>query len=139
MFKKKLIVVGDHVMVRPDIQGKTRSGLYLPPSVAESDAVMAGWVVEVGPGAPIPYPVDEDGDEPWMRQDRAAERHARYVPPQAEEGDFAIFLRRAAVEITFEEQKYLIVPNSAVLALVREELKPVPNPAPSVPDSERRD
>ncbi len=119
MLKKRLIVVGDHVMVRPDVQGKTRSGLYLPPSVAESEAVMAGWVFQVGPGLALPDPIDVE-QEPWKRK----ERRPRYIPPQAEEGDYAIFMRKASVEITFEDTKYLIVPNAAVLALVREELAP---------------
>jgi hypothetical protein len=35
-------------------------------------------------------------------------------------GDSAIFFRRAAVEITFEERKYLVVPQAALLSLVRE-------------------
>ena len=37
-------------------------------------------------------------------------------------GDYAIFLKEAAVEIEFEEKKYLIVPHTAILALVRIEL-----------------
>jgi chaperonin GroES len=119
MLKKRLMVVGDNVMIRPEIQGKTRSGLYLPPSVAETETVLGGWVVEVGPGLAFPDPVDAE-QEPWKRR----ERRARYIPPQAQEGDYAIFMRKAAVEITFEDQKYLIVPNAAVLALVREDLVP---------------
>jgi len=117
MLKKRLIVVGDQLMVRPEIQGKTRSGLYLPPSVAESEAVMGGWVVQVGPGLAVSYPFDAE-EEPWKRK----EVRPRYLPPPAQEGDYAIFLRKAAVEITFEDDKYLIVPNAAVLALVREDL-----------------
>ena len=119
MFKKRIIVVGDHLMVRPEIKGKTRSGLYLPPSVAESEMVMGGWVVQVGPGLAYPDPFDAD-EEPWKRQ----ERRPRYIPPQAQEGDYALFIRKAAVEINFEDEKYLIVPNGAVLALVREDLDP---------------
>jgi hypothetical protein len=42
------------------------------------------------------------------------------MPLQAQEGDYALFLHKAAVEITFEKKNYLIVPNSAVLVLVRE-------------------
>ncbi len=117
MLKKRLIVVGDHIMVRPESKGKTRSGLYLPPSVAETETVMGGWVVQVGPGLALPDPFDSE-EEPWKRK----ERRPRYIPPQAQEGDYALFMRKASVEITFEEQKYLIVPNAAVLALVREEL-----------------
>jgi chaperonin GroES len=39
---------------------------------------------------------------------------------QAQEGDYVLFMRKAAVEITFEKRMYLIVPNGAVLVLVRE-------------------
>jgi hypothetical protein len=75
-----------------------------------------GWVVAVGPGLPIPEPADLY-EESW--QDQAVQ--ARYVPLQAQEGDYALFLRKAAVEITFEKHNYLIVPNAAVLVLVRDD------------------
>ena len=39
---------------------------------------------------------------------------------QAKIGDYALFFRRAAVEITFENERYLVLPQSAILALVRE-------------------
>jgi co-chaperonin GroES (HSP10) len=39
---------------------------------------------------------------------------------QAETGDYALFFRKAAVEITFEDERYLVVPQAAILALVRE-------------------
>jgi co-chaperonin GroES (HSP10) len=41
---------------------------------------------------------------------------------QARVGDHAIFFRKAAVEITFEEKRYLVVPQAAILVLVREEM-----------------
>jgi chaperonin GroES len=41
---------------------------------------------------------------------------------QARVGDHAIFFRKAAVEITFEEKKYLVVPQAAILVLVRDDL-----------------
>ena len=121
MLKKRLIVVGDHLMIRPEVKGKTRSGLYLPPSVAETEVVLGGWVVQVGPGLAVPNPLEFD-DEPWKRK----ETRPRYIPPPAQEGDYAIFMRKASVEITFEDEKYLIVPNAAVLALVREDLDTTP-------------
>ena len=126
-FKKKILVVGDHIMVRPE-EGKdrTRSGLYLPQTVRDADQVMAGWVVEVGPGLAFPDPADLS-EEPWKRR----ERRAKYIPPQSQEGDLAIFMRKAAVEITFDDVKYLIVPNAAVLALVREDLSAPTDDAPS--------
>ena len=41
---------------------------------------------------------------------------------QARVGDHAIFFRKASVEVTFEERKYLVVPLAAILVLVREDL-----------------
>lgn len=41
---------------------------------------------------------------------------------QARVGDHAIFFRKAAVEITFEERKYLVVPQAALLVIVRDEI-----------------
>lgn len=88
--------------------------------MADTEAVTGGWVIQVGPGLAYPDPFDAE-EEPWKRKER---RRPRYIPPQATEGDYAIFMRKASVEITFEENKYLIVPNGAVLALVREDLDP---------------
>ena len=50
-----------------------------------------------------------------------AERPTRFVPMQAKKGDYALFFRKAAVEITFEGDRYLVVPQAAILALVRDE------------------
>jgi len=114
--KKKLIVVGDRILVRPE-EGEetTRAGLYLPQTAVSARLAQGGWVVSVGPGLPIPDPM-ELSDEPWQKN----VLEPRYLPLQAQEGDFVLFLRKAAVEITFEKKNYLIVPNSAVLVLVRE-------------------
>jgi len=76
-----------------------------------------GRVVRVGPGYPIPNP-NYTEDEPWSAQ----KDPMRYIPLQAKEGDYAIFLREQGVEVEFEEKKYLIVPQSAVLVIVRDEL-----------------
>lgn len=115
--RKKLIVVGDRILVRPEEgEERTRTGLYLPQTAVGARLAQGGWVVSVGPGLPIPDPMDLT-DEPWQRQDQ----EPRYLPLQAQEGDFVLFLRKAAVEITFEKKDYLIVPNSAVLVLVRED------------------
>ena len=40
---------------------------------------------------------------------------------QAKLGDYALFFRKAAVEITFEGERFLVVPQAAILALVRDE------------------
>jgi chaperonin GroES len=116
--RKELVIVGDRVLLKiDDDQDKTKSGLYLPPSVREREKVAMGRVVRVGPGYAIPNP-NYNEDEPW-----AAHREPmRYIPLQAQEGDYAIFLREQGIEVEFEEEKYLIVPQSAVLMLVRREL-----------------
>lgn len=115
--RKRLIVVGDRILVRPEAgEERTHTGLYLPQTAVSSRLAQGGWVVAVGPGLPIPEPADlydEGGSE--------RESQARYVPLQAQEGDYVLYLRKAAVEITFEKQQYLIVPNSAILVLVRED------------------
>jgi len=127
-FKKHLIVVGDRILVRPlEGEERTASGLYVPPSAVSARSVQGGNVVAVGPGLPIPDPADVDA-EPWKQRQ---EPHARYVPLQAREGDYALFMRNASVEITFEDTKYLIVPNSAVLVLMREEIELRDMDAPS--------
>jgi co-chaperonin GroES (HSP10) len=113
---KRLIVVGDRVLISPE-QGEERSrvGLYLPASAIDNQAVQGGTVIATGPGTPISAPTELD-DEPW----KIGGGEARFLPVQARVGDYAIFFRRAAVEITFEGNRYLVVPQAAILALVRE-------------------
>jgi chaperonin GroES len=114
---KELIVVGDRVLVRcEEGEERTNVGLYLPPTAVENQAVQGGTIVATGPGLPMPSP-DSLGEEPW----RTPERPARFVPMQAKKGDYALFFRKAAVEITFEGDRYLVVPQAAILALVRDE------------------
>ncbi|HHJ10090.1 MAG TPA: co-chaperone GroES [Bacteroidetes bacterium] len=112
----KFIVVGDRVLIKPKSEETmTRSGLYLPPGVQEREKIYSGYVLKVGPGYPIPAIVDED--EPWKdKQDKV-----KYVPLQAQEGDLAIYLQNSAFEIEFNQQKYVIVPQSAILLLIRDE------------------
>ena len=117
--KKKLIVVGDRILIRPEHgEERTGAGLYLPQSAVSARQAQGGWVVSVGPGIPIPEPADFDEDLP------VDDREPRYLPLQAQEGDYALFLKKAAVEITFERKQYLIVPNGAILVLMREEWDP---------------
>jgi chaperonin GroES len=117
--KKKLIVVGDRLLVRPeDGEERTNAGLYLPQTAMATRQAKGGWVVSVGPGTPVVNAaefMEESYDGGHL------EAPARYVPMQAQEGDYVLFLSKAAVEITFDKKNYLIVPNSAVLVLVRED------------------
>lgn len=113
---RKLIVVGDRVLIQPIKQTeKTESGLYLPPGVQEKEKIQSGYVIKVGPGYPLPLPADED--EMW----KGKEEQVKYLPLQAQEGDLAIFLQRGAVEVIYEKEKYFIVPQASILMLEREE------------------
>ncbi len=117
--RKRLIVVGDRVLIQPEEgEDRTKVGLYLPASAVDNQAVQGGTVVARGPGNPVGAPTEID-DEPW--KEGSGSRQARYVPVQARIGDYAIFFRKAAVEITFEGKRYLVVPQQAILTLVREE------------------
>lgn len=124
--RKRLIVVGDRVLIQPE-EGEDRSkvGLYLPASAVDNQAVQGGKVVATGPGNAVSAPTELD-EEPWKIGASVSE--PRYVPLQARIGDYAIFFRRAAVEITFEGEKYLVVPQAAILTLVRDEDDPDDEP-----------
>ncbi len=126
--RKRLIVVGDRILVRPERgEERTHTGLYLPQTAVSSRLAQGGWVVSVGPGLPIPEPA-ELYDEAAQQQEAAV----RYVPMQAQEGDYVLFLRKSAVEITFDQKQYLIVPNAAILVLVREDWDDASDPGGSL-------
>jgi len=113
---KKLIVVGDRVLIKPKkSQDQTKSGLYLPPGIQEKEQVQTGYIMKAGPGYPIPLPREEK--EPWKEKDE----NVKYVPLQAREGDLAIFLQKGAFEVMYQDEKYYIVPQSSILMLEREE------------------
>ena len=113
---EKFIMIGDRVLIRPkDPLGKTPSGLYLPPSVVENEKTQSGYIVNVGPGYPIPAMTD--ADEPWKEQ----KDELRYVPLQAKVGDLAVYLNRSGWEIEFNKKKYIILPHSSILMLIRDE------------------
>ena len=112
---KKLIVIGDRVLIRPSKPDeRTATGLYLPLGVQEKEKVQQGFIIKTGPGYVIPLPVE---NEPWKNE----EEEVRYVPLQAKEGDLAIFLLSGATEVIYQGEKYFIVPQSAILMLERDE------------------
>ncbi len=111
----KFIVVGDRVLIKPkNQQDRTKSGLYLPPGVQENEKIHSGYVLKVGPGYPIP--AIQESDEPW----KAHGDEVKYVPLQPKEGDLAIYLQKSGYEIEFNNEKYVIVSQSAILMLIRD-------------------
>jgi len=111
------IVVGDKVLIKPvSTRSKTKSGLFLPPGYSEKEEIQHGFVVNVGPGIPIPY-LNDDDNEPWKPKKN---ERIRYIPLQPMVGDLAIFMLKGSVEIIYNDQKYLIVPQHAILLLERD-------------------
>jgi co-chaperonin GroES (HSP10) len=114
---KRLIVVGDRVLIMPEEgEERTNVGLYLPQTAVESRQVQGGRIVATGPGTAMSEPASMD-DEPW----KIRSPDVKYLPMQAQVGDYALFFRKAAVEITFEGKSYLVAPQAAILVLVRKE------------------
>ena len=114
---KEILVIGDRVLIKPDTEkNKTESGLYLPQGLTEKEKVQSGYIIKTGPGYIIPY---TDSSEPWLD----SKIEPRYVPLQVRPGDYAIFLRREAIEIEYENTKYIIVPQTGILAVVRDKLE----------------
>ena len=112
----KLIMIGDRILIKPKSPlDKTKTGLFLPPGVQEKEKIQSGYVVKVGPGYPIP--AINEADEPW--KDKREE--VKYVPLQIHEGDLAVFLQKSGFEIEFKKEKYIILPHSAVLMVIRDE------------------
>ena len=112
----KFIVVGDRVLIKPkNQQDRTKSGLYLPPGVHEKEQIHSGYVLKVGPGYPMP--AIQDMDEPWKER----KDEVKYVPLQPKEGDLAVYLQKSGFEIEFNKERYVIIPHSAILMLIRDD------------------
>ena len=113
---EKFIMIGDRVLIKPKHpKNKTKSGLYLPPTVQENEKTQSGYIVKVGPGYPIPSITDES--EPW----EGRKNEAKYIPLQVSVGDLAIYLPKSGFEIEFNKEKYIILPHASILMIIRDE------------------
>ena len=129
MNRKKIVVIGDRVLIKPDRdEERTKVGLYLPQTVKDKEDVVGGTVVQTGPGIPLADPADLS-EEPWKRQSK----EMKFLPVQAMPGDYAPFLQKAGVEISYQGEHYIIVPQSAILVLIRDD-DPDENTDESSPD-----
>ena len=89
----------------------------MPQGVEEKERVQGGFVIKTGPGYPLPDP-SSMSDEPWSR----VRQDAKYLPLQVDEGDYVLFLRKSSIEVEFEGEKYLILPQSAILLIIRNDI-----------------
>ena len=115
---KNVVVIGDRILIKPlEASNRTGSGLYLPPSVKDHDAVHTGLVMRVGPGYPIP--VARDPDSIFTGENN---EQVNYVPLQVHEGDEALYLQASGTEIEINGEKYVIVGQNAILLVLRNEI-----------------
>ncbi len=113
---KKFIVIGDRVLLKPKSpQQKTRSGLFLPPGFEDKQKIGSGYVIKSGPGYPIP--TLPEAQEPWKKSDEKQ----NYFPLQVRPGDLAVYLQENSFLIEFNKEKYIVVPHSAILMVIRDE------------------
>src|SRR5574341_78484 len=94
----KLRPLGDRVLVKPlEDEERTKGGIVLPDTAKEKP--QRGEVVAVGPGE-----WDEEGE--------------KRVPLDVKAGDRVLFAKYAGSEIKIEDQDYLILRQSDILAVV---------------------
>ncbi len=116
--KKELILVGDRVLILPERgEDRTDTGLLLPQGVKEKEKIQTGTIVKVGPGYPVAAQEDLEA-EPW----KPPQTQGKFLPLQAQEGDYCIFLRNYGIEIDYEGKKYIVAPHSAILVILRNQL-----------------
>ena len=111
---EKFVMIGDRVLIKPKNQSnRTPSGLYLPPSVQKSESIYSGYIVKIGPGYPIPSLTNDE--EPWK------DDGVKYIPLQAKVGDLAVYLLKNGFEIEFNNEKYIILPHSDIMMIIRDD------------------
>jgi co-chaperonin GroES (HSP10) len=110
----RIHIVGDRVLIKPRPEDEqTRSGLYLPPGIEEQEVAASGYIIKVGPGLPL---ASHQEQESWK-----IEEEVKYIPLQAKIGDLAVYIRKQAIAIQFNDQHYVIVPQHAILMLYRDD------------------
>lgn len=74
----------------------------------------SGYVVKSGPGYAIAsYEIEEE----W----KSKKTDGKYIPLQANEGDLAVYFQQSSYQIEFNREKYVIVPHTAILLLIRDD------------------
>ena len=94
----KLKPLHSNVVIKPlQVEEKTPSGIVLP-DTAKDEKPEQGEVIAVGPGKKL-----ENGD---------------YLKPSVKEGDKVIFKKYSPDEFKIESEKYLIIDDIDILAVI---------------------
>ena len=94
----KLKPLGDRVVVKKEpVEEKTKSGILLPASAVE-EKLQEGTVVAVGSG--------------YMNS-------TGIVPMEVSVGDKALYSKFQEIEVTVDNEKYIIIDESDILAVIK--------------------
>lgn len=87
------MMVGERILVKPkNPTGKTKSGLYLPPTAQANEEVQSEYIAKGNHSYPIPTTTEDE--EVWKKRNEA-----KYVPLQAHIDDLAIYLKKRSLNI----------------------------------------
>ena len=93
----KIRPLADRVVVKPfDTEEKRQGGIIIPDTAKEKP--MQGKVVAVGPGK-----VSEGGEK---------------IPMEVKEGDVVLYGKYSGTEVTIDDEEYLIMRESDILAIM---------------------
>lgn len=95
----KLVPMGDRILVRPEKDGETKSGLIIPETVKDAEKPQQGTVVAVGAGK------EEDGVE---------------VPMKLKKGDRVLYGKYSGAELKLDNEVYLMMRQDDVFGIVKE-------------------
>ena len=97
--KKEIIPLGDRVLVKPaEKEKKTKSGIIIPDTVDKERPEM-GKVIAVGEGK-----VTDEG---------------KVIPPKVKVGNTVLFTKYGPDEVKLDDEEYLIVSESNILAIIK--------------------
>ena len=98
--KPNIIPLADRIVVQPlaDAEATTASGIFIPDTVSKEKPEQ-GVVVAVGEGR-----TTDDG---------------KVIPIKVKEGDTVIFSKYGPAEVKIDDEKYFIISESRILAIVK--------------------
>ena len=99
MSKKEIVPLGDRVLVKPmEKEKKTKSGIIIPDTVDKERPEM-GKIIAVGEGK-----ITDEG---------------KVIPIKVKVGNTVLFTKYGPDEVKIDDEEYLIVSESNILAIIK--------------------
>jgi len=118
---EEIIVINDKILIKPEDTKKTGGGILIPDGIQQDESILNGYVAKVGRGYPLGASF-ADEEKPWMKDPQSV--MVDYMPLQVMLGDFVFFIERAAMEFTHNSIKWMVIPEGAILAVIRKKPDP---------------